>query len=329
MTMKQHRREMTMKRLTVGFGLAVLACLPSLGTAQIATTTLDYSFQTVNFPTDVFTQLFGINDDGEIAGYHGSGLTGHPNMGFTLDLNAFLEGKGVNAFTLENFPGSLQTQVVGIDRLGDTCGFYIDTAGNNHAFEKLSGKFVGPLDYPYTTSVPKVNQCLGLNSQSQTAAFYNDNAGNSHGYINDSSGELYSVVTAGTSNTVTGINEAGQISGFFTAGPNAGSNAGKTLGFFVNQGHVVVLDFPGSTGTQAFGLNSNGQVVGSYTVGGMTHGFLWTNGVGYQGPIDAPGGVGTTMINGINDGAVIVGFYGLCVSNPVGAATCNGFVANP
>jgi probable HAF family extracellular repeat protein len=324
MTMNEHKREMTMKGLTLGFGLAVLACLPSLGTAQVATTTIDYSFQTVNFPTDVFTQLFGINDDGEIAGYHGSGLTGHPNMGFTLDVNAFLGGKGVNAFTLENFPGSLQTQVVGIDRLGDTCGFYIDAAQNNHAFEKLSGKFVGPVDYPYTTSVPKVNQCLGLNSQSQMAAFYNDSANNSHGYIDDSSGQLFYVVTAGTSNTVTGINEAGQISGFFTS-----SKTGQMLGFFVDQGKVVQLDFPGSTSTQAFGLNNNGQVVGSYTVGNMTHGFLWTNGVGFQGPIDAPGGTGTTIINGINDGAVIVGFYGLCVSNPVGAATCNGFVANP
>jgi probable HAF family extracellular repeat protein len=326
MTMKQHRREMTMKGLTVGFGLAVLACLPSLGTAQVATTTLDYSFQTVNFPTDVFTQLFGINDDGEIAGYHGSGLTGHPNIGFTLDLNAFLEGKGVNAFTLENFPGSLQTQVVGIDRLGDTCGFYIDSAQNNHGFAKLSGKFVGPLDFPFTTSVPKVNQCLGLNSQSQMAGFYNDSAGNSHGYIDLGSGGFYFVLfggKGGPSSTVTGVNETGQFSGFFT------DTSGQMHGLFGDQGNLVRLDFPGATATQAFGLNNNGQVVGSYTVGNMTHGFLWTNGVGFQGPIDAPGGTGTTIINGINDGAVIVGFYGLCVSNPVGAATCNGFVANP
>jgi probable HAF family extracellular repeat protein len=315
MTMNEHKRKMTMKGLTLGLGLAVLACLPISGTAQ----DINYSFQTVNFPTDVFTQLFGINDDGEIAGYHGSGLTGHPNMGFTLNLTT-------RVFTLENFPGSVQTQVVGIDRLGDTCGFYIDAANANHGFAKLSGTFVGPLDFPNTTSVPAVNQCLGLNSQSQMAGFYNDSANNSHGYIDQSSGTFFSVLIGGKggpSSTITGVNEMGQFSAFYT------DKTGVMHGLFGDQGKMITLNFPGATATQAFGLNNNGQVVGSYTVGSMTHGFLWTNGVGFQGPIDAPGGTGTTIINGINDGAVIVGFYGLCVSNPVGAATCNGFVANP
>lgn len=55
---------------------------------------------------------------------------------------------------------------------------------------------------------------------------------------------------------------------------------------------------------------------------------FWTKGV-FQGPVDDPNGPGATIINGINDGAFIVGFYGVCVSAPVGATTCNGFVGTP
>jgi len=61
----------------------------------------------------------------------------------------------------------------------------------------------------------------------------------------------------------------------------------------------------------------------------MIHGFIWTSGTGFQGPVDDPNGVGATLINGINDGAVIVGFSGTCVSAPVGATTRNGFVGFP
>jgi len=43
---------------------------------------------------------------------------------------------------------------------------------------------------------------------------------------------------------------------------------------------------------------------------------FWTKGV-FQGPVDDPNGPGATTINGINDGAFIVGFYGVCVSAPV------------
>jgi probable HAF family extracellular repeat protein len=337
-----------MKGLILGFGLAVLACLPVSGIAQnsrillnkqpgrLATQTTstdtsataspvyNYLFQALDFPTDVFTQLFGINDRGEIAGYHGSGLTGHPNVGFTVNLEA------PTVFTIEDFPGAVQTQVVGIDKVGDTDGFYIDAKGDNHGFAKINGAFSGPLDFPSTTSVPPVNQLLGLNSQQQLVGFYNDNNGDSHGYILDLS-SMYEVFTVpgtngpgATNTTVTGVNESGELSGFYT------DNSGAVHGFFLNQGKFQKLNFPQATATQAFGVNNNGQVVGSYTdSAGLIHGFIWSVASGYQGPIDDPSGVGSTLINGINDGGVIVGFYGQCVSAPNGATTCSAFVGLP
>lgn len=300
-----------MKRLTLSFGLAAFVWLPMSAMAQ-----LTYSFQTVNFPTDSFTQLLGINDFGEIAGYHGSGLTGHPNRGFRLDLPS--------TFIPENFPGADQTQVIGINNAFDTAGFYIDSNGANQGFLKVGSRFQS-VDFPDTTSVPKVNQLLGLNAE-QSAGFYNDSAGNSHGYIRALRSGVFSVLTIpdATSSTATGVNEAGQVSGFYT------DKAGVTHGFLLSQGEFKRLNFPEATATQAFGLNNQGQVVGSYTdSAGLIHGFIWTNGKGFEGPVDDPSGVGATMINGINDGAVIVGFYGVCVTAPVGATTCNGFVGTP
>jgi len=35
-------------------------------------------------------------------------------------------------------------------------------------------------------------------------------------------------------------------------------------GFLLNQGTFTALNFPGATATQAFGLNNQGRVVGSY-----------------------------------------------------------------
>ena len=261
--------------------------------------------------------MLGINDTGTIAGYHGSGLTGHPNNGFILELPS--------TFTPENFPSAVQTQVIGINSNGSTAGFYIDTKGANHGFLR-HGSLSVKVDFPGTTSVPKFNQLLGLNAQAQSAGFYNDAAGNSHGYIYAALGSVFSVFTihGATTATATGVNETGQVCGFYT------DTAAIMHGFLLNLGRLTILNFPGAAATQAFGLNNQGQVVGSYTdLSGMVHGFLWTRGIGFQGPIDDPSGPGATIINGINDGAVIVGFYGTCVSAPVGATTCNGFVAFP
>src|ERR1017187_1332864 len=77
-------------------------------TAPVQAGPLTYTFQTLDNPTDVtFNQLLGVNNGGEIAGYFGSGSATHPNQGYTL--------VPPTTYTNENFPGSVQTQVVGIN----------------------------------------------------------------------------------------------------------------------------------------------------------------------------------------------------------------------
>src|SRR6267378_8610191 len=62
-----------------------------------------FTFQTIFFPGDTFTQLLGIDDFEVIAGYDGANV----NKGFVFTFP--------NPFTPENFPNSAQTQVIGIN----------------------------------------------------------------------------------------------------------------------------------------------------------------------------------------------------------------------
>jgi hypothetical protein len=43
---------------------------------------------------------------------------------------------------------------------------------------------------------------------------------------------------------------------------------------FVAQGEFTSIDFPGATLTRAFGINTNGDIVGTYVAGGVQHAFV-------------------------------------------------------
>ncbi len=271
--------------------------------------TVTFKFQTINFSGDVFTQLLGINKDNVIAGYHGSGATGHPNKGFVLTLP--------NHFALENFPGSVQTQVIGINDAGSTDGFYVDTKGINHGFLNIGSTFE-TRDYPGTT----FNQLLGLNNENQASGFYADAKGIDHGFIFYQNGGAYLVLQDGHAPggmQVTGTNNVGASCGFYVDG------AGVNHAFLLAHGALATLNFPNSTSTQAFGINDSGEIVGTYTdKGGLIHGFIYKGGTFQE--VDDPSGVGMTLINGVNNAGWIVGFYGNCAT---GGPDCHGFVGTP
>src|SRR5271166_637570 len=97
-----------MKRLAIVLTLGILVCIPA---AALATT---YTFQTITNAGDTaFTQTLGINNAGTVAGYFGDG-TVVPNNGFTVT-----PPYGGASFSPENFPGSVQTQVIGINNNGE------------------------------------------------------------------------------------------------------------------------------------------------------------------------------------------------------------------
>ena len=91
-----------------------------------------------------------------------------------------------------------------------------------------------------------------------------------------------------------GINSSGQIVG----------SSGYS-GFLVNGGTITPIQVPGVISTTPHGISDNGDIVGSYPLGGLDHAFLYS--AGRFTTFDVPGIVGSTLAMGINNAGQIVG----------------------
>jgi hypothetical protein len=278
------------------------------------------SYQIVTRDNDrdvTFNQLLGINNEGVIAGYFGSGAAGHPNKGYVL-LPPFAQRDYLN----ENYPGSVQTQVTALNDAGVTVGFWANKSGANFGFYESGDRFRN-VNFPTKNNAkPAVNQLLGINNTGTAVGFYNDSAGNAHGYVYNIKSRKFVLVkvSGATSLTAAAINNHGAVAGFYT------DKAGTTDGFLqLHGGKTITIAFPGASMTQIFGLNDSDEVAGAYTTGtgsaAVTHGFVWLN--GKFGTVDVPAGTGGTTVNGINNEGDLVGFYTDAAGNT------DGFLALP
>jgi hypothetical protein len=296
-----------------------------------------YSFETHNdhaqppFMGLTFTNLLGINNSGLIAGFYGSGAAGDPNKGFLLTLP--------NAFTAENFPGSMQTQMTGLNDTGTFTGYFYKTNGgvsvdNQFGFYLKGSTFVEVNNPNTPTSTPSgiliENQLLGVTNKDLAVGFYNtvgmDATGPhavSHGYTYDIATKTFSKnidePNAGTTNGGTvaaAINNSGEIAGFFT------DSSGVQHGFIDNGGVFTTVSAPGANGTQLLGLNDKGIAVGVDVIGTVLHGIIYNTATKAFTTLDPPGSMGTTL-NGINDRGQIVGFFVDPMMNT------DGLLANP
>ena len=287
---------------------ALLAGGPALAAAAPHTSTAAYTFTTLDNQADpTFNQLLGINTHTVIAGYFGSGMPGHPNKGYLLD-PPYAQGNYIN----ENFPGSAQTQVVAVNNIGDTAGFWVTAGGTNHGFVEWNGVFESFNDPKTPHMKGAVNQLLGINDAGVAVGFYNDAAGNAHPYeVNQATGVFTSIHIPGTvSATATAINDNGDVAGF------GKDTAGNTFSWLLRGGQLTDYQFPGGSNTQALGVNDHDEIVGTYVdASGVMHGFTLKSPLGptsHWQTIDdfAPGAVpGTTVVNGVNNAGDLVGFY--------------------
>jgi hypothetical protein len=265
-----------------------------------------YSFETLDNSADLtFNQLLGINNSGTIAGYFGSGAAGFPNKGYTL--------VPPSSYTNENFPGSVQTQVTGINNAGVTVGFWSNTnlgvgLDSNFGFVDVGGTFTNASDPGTATTPPTFDQLLGVNDSNTAVGFFTDAAGATHGYTYNIAAKTFSASIDDPNGvgatTAAAINNSGEIAGFFT-----NSTTGATEGFLDNGGVFTTVDAPGATTTQLLGLNNLGIAVGDEIAGGVMHGLIYDSLTHTFQVLDDPNGMGTTTFNGINDHNSIVGFY--------------------
>ena len=309
--MSVKRNVLRVAATTVASGILATGALALATAASASTGGPGYSFVTLDNANDpTFNQLLGINDEGVIAGYFGSGMAGHPNKGYVL-----LPRHGQHSYLNENFPGSVQTQVTGLNNRGVTVGFWsptnLGTGDANFAWVNVDGQF-RQADDPNADGAPTVDQLLGVNDEDVAVGFYTDANGINHGYEYSIATNTYRSVVdprdPGLGLTAAAINDFGDVAGFYTTA------AGNTDGFLLTHHgrHFTDLAFPGASSTMALGVNNRDEVVGTYTDGsGSTatmHGFTWTPWAGFT-TVDDPHGVGTTTINGVNDFGQLVGFY--------------------
>jgi probable HAF family extracellular repeat protein len=110
---------------------------------------------------------------------------------------------------------------------------------------------------------------------------------------------------ATTGTWVDGINDAGQIVGYYRLGPFQGVH-----GFLYNGTTYTPIDVPFLfvNATFLFGINDLGQIVGQYNLDdGTSHGFLFSGGT--YTTIDDPLSDGETSAEAINNDGQIVGSY--------------------
>src|SRR5208282_6036842 len=176
-----------------------------------------YSFQTIDNPKDLtFNQLLGINDFGEIAGYFGSGAAGHPNKGYVIPPFSH------HYFINENFPGSVQTQVTGLNNRGITVGFWssmnnANQVNDNHGFVDTGGHF-RTADFPTgAPATPPVDQLLGVNDSNVAIGFYTDPAnGVTDGFLLTRHGQFTDLAVPGAASTMAlGVNNRDEVAGVY------------------------------------------------------------------------------------------------------------------
>ena len=290
-----------------GLAAATVAAACGLGFLSGSAEATTYGFVTRDNAADpTFNQLLGINSSGLISGYFGSGAGGHPNKGYLL-----APPYGQVDYNNENFPGSAQTQVTGLNDNGTTVGFFSDTNigppnDNNIGFFEQNGLFRRVVNPSTPAGGVPINQLLGVNNSGIAVGFYNDATGNSHGYTLNSNTLTFSEidVPGAMSTTTTAINNLGWIAGTDVIG-------GVTEAFIDKGGTFRLFAVPGAMSTSFFGLNDNGIAVGDYVDSlGETNGLVFNTVLDTFITLNDPNGILGTTLNGINDQGQIVGFYG-------------------
>lgn len=204
------------------------------------------NFTFFDYPGAVSTEAMGINDSGLIVGFEGDFFS----KGFLYD---------GTAFTTIRVARNSRTQPYGINNAGDVVGG-AGTPYETLAFVMHGGafkvvNFPGSHVYAYAAGINNVGQIVGWSTPDNAAYLY-------------SKGRFSPIAFPGAVETVAlSINDNGFIVGWYGVG-------GNEFGFVAKNGKFMSFSYPGFQ-TFAQGINSSGQIIGSYTNDFETvHGFV-------------------------------------------------------
>jgi probable HAF family extracellular repeat protein len=219
---------------------------------------------------DFESGAYGINASGQIVGRYSFGAQTHGYL--------FSDGR----YKTLDVPNSILTQANGINASGQIVGYYLSDVAARRAFQ-LNQNGYTTLELP---PLARGADAGGINASGQIVGTYTTAGGNDHGYLlSDGSIQLFPDPPGSQDGTThfRGINDAGHIVGHHFAD-------GRFHGFLLINGVYTDIDVPGARGTQAWGINNVGKIVGYYIGNdGNAHGFLAT-------PIPEPGTFSLTLI---------------------------------
>jgi hypothetical protein len=199
-------------------------------------------------------------------------------------------------YTTIDVPGARSTLTNGIDSAGDLVGYYNNTNGYTY-----DGSNFTTLQVPGST----VTEAFGMNDAGQVVGLFASIGSPIEGFMYDPQLGAYTVVIDPAGSTrVAGINNAGDMVGYYTVG--TGGETMQTHGFLFSGGTYVTLDDPSAAPgkTEAMGIapgsdqvvglffdtNDSGEIVGTYVdASGVRHGFTETTTVNLGNPDVVPG----------------------------------------
>jgi len=169
-------------------------------------------------------------------------------------------------FTTIDFPGGFATLAADINKTGQIVGRYSGISGLVHGF-LLSGTTFTSITVPPGALWTRA---IAINDGGDIVGDYSltDARGdkNVHGFLLRG-GTFLSFDFPGAAGTVAeGIDANDDIVGFYTdnVGNNTGTGANNRHGFLLRSGAFTAIDFPGAGSTEAWRINSNGEVLGRY-----------------------------------------------------------------
>ena len=212
------------------------------------------------------------------------------------------------------YPGAALTNANG-DNLTQIAGYYFPPSSASHGYVQTGASFI-TAEPPNSSS----SYLWGINTSGLAAGGFCQGSScdsapfGAQGYTYDSTtGAITAIDFPGSMSTVAyGVSALGVVVGGFCP-----TNTLCPLnlfyiashGFIDDNGTFTQLDYPGSDGTTAFGVNNTETVVGTYSTfggNGVIHGFLYQNGA--YTDLNFPG-ANWTEATGINNSGVVVGYY--------------------
>ena len=211
-------------------------------------------------------------------------------------------------FMQVDVPGSVATELSGINSLGQTVGLYVDGSGTFHGLLRNINGSIVTIDYPGAIFI----SANGINSRGDIVGRWDDSSSITHAFLRTSQGTITSfdppapcvaVTSEDTYGTAAhGINDLGDIVGrCFDA-------SGKELGWLLrHDGSFLILDNPSFLSTDSWKIDNSVKIVGDYSdADEFLHGYKWTETDGFT-TVDFE--QAQTAVRGINQRGDISGLY--------------------